>query len=186
METESVAWDMPATLPAAIMLTSRSAARLANAPAFHALPAFVIGTATASAAAAAGFTNTRSGGSTVQALLDAVAIAGFPSVLHLVGEDHTPVVIPARLHVETRIVYRARLLPLIALPAVDWVLLYSPRSASYFAKEVDRLGHSRGSIAIAAISEAALATAGTGWRQAIAAHRPDEDALLAAVGIPCQ
>lgn len=185
MATEAIAWAPPDMPPAAIMLTSAFAARLADAAAYHPLPLFAVGAATARAAADAGFTDVRDGGGTVQALLDTVAGAGFASILHLAGENRTPVVIPHGLHVETRTVYRARLLPLAALPNTDWVLLYSPRTAAHFAAEVDRLGK-RHITAIAAISTAALAAAGLGWRRAVAAVRPDEDALLASIGVPCQ
>jgi uroporphyrinogen-III synthase len=95
-------------------------------------------------------------------------------------------VVPAGLAVTICTVYRARLHPLPALPAVDWVLLYSQRSAAHFAGEVDRLLAARRDIAIAAISAATLAAAGPGWRTAAVAAHPDEDGLLAATGISCQ
>lgn len=186
METQAVAWQRPTAMPAAIMLTSGFAARLADAAICHALPVFAVGTATARAAAEAGFGDVRDGGGTVQTLLDAVATAGFASILHLAGEDRTPAVIPAGLHVETRTVYRARLAPLAALPDVDWALLYSPRTATHFANEVDRLQKRRNGVSVAAISSTTLAAAGTGWRRTTAATRPDEDALLASIGVPCQ
>lgn len=184
MTIEATAWSRPDIPPAALMLTSAAAARLADAAIYHALPVFAVGAATARAATAAGFQAVRDGGGTVQALVDGVAAAGFTTILHLAGADRTPVVVPAGLAIETRTVYRARLLPLPTLPDVDWVLLYSPRTAAHFAAEVSRLNKPRG--AIAAISPAALAAAGPGWRRAVAATRPDEDALLAAIGVPCQ
>ena len=183
MVAEAIAWTPPAIPPAAIMLTSGFAARLADAPAFHGLPVFAVGTATARAARDAGFADVRDGGGTAQALLDRVAAAGFGNVLHLAGADRIAVAVPAGLRVGTAIVYRARLLPLAVAPVADWVLVFSPRTAGHFAAEVDRLGGNRAAIAIAAISEAALAAAGTGWRAARAAARPDEDALMAAIGI---
>lgn len=185
LEAFAVTWRPPATPPDAIMLTSAFAARLADAAAWHDLPVYTVGAATARAAAETGFSDVRTGGVTVQSLLGTVAAAGFRAILHLAGEDRTPVVVPAGLRVETRVVYRARLLPLEHLPDVDWVLLYSPRTAAHFAAEVDRLREPRNA-AIAAISGTALAAAGPGWRRAVAAARPDEDALLAAIGVPCQ
>lgn len=188
MATDAIAWRPPDSPPVAIMLTSAFAARLAGpaAAALHALPLFAVGATTARAAAAAGFTDVRDGGGTAQALLDSVAAQGFPAILHLAGEDRTPVVVPAGLKVETRTVYRARLLPLAILPEIDWVLLYSPRSAAHFAGECDRLGHPRHTLAIAAISAATLAAAGPGWRATLTAEQPDEDALLAAIAATCQ
>jgi uroporphyrinogen-III synthase len=186
LATEAVAWQPPPETPSAVMLTSGFAARLADATAFHALPVFAVGAATARAATAAGFRDVRDGGGTAQALLDQVAAAGIGDILHLAGEDRTPVAVPPGLRVVTRTVYRARLLPLPAVPDVDWVLLYSPRTAAHFAAEIDRLGVARSRVALAAISVAATAAAGPGWRAMRTAARPDEDALLAAIGISCQ
>ena len=187
MATEAVAWDMPDRLPDAVMLTSAFAARLAgpSAAALRHLPVFAVGGATARAALAAGFADVREAGGTAQALLETVAAAGVASILHLTGEDRTPVIIPAGLAVATCTVYRARLLPLAALPAVDWVLLYSPRSAAHFAAELQRLSVSLSTVNVAAISGATLASAGPGWRATAVATEPTEDALLAAIGISC-
>jgi uroporphyrinogen-III synthase len=169
------------------MLTSAFAARLAGpgAAVLRHLPVFAVGGATARAALEAGFTDVRAAGGTAQALLDAVAAAGITSIVHLAGEDRTASVVPTGLAVATRTVYRAQLLPLAALPAVDWVLLYSPRTAAHFAAEVERLGVARSSVNVAAISAATLAAAGDGWRETAVASEPSEDALLAAIGIPC-
>ncbi len=186
MMTQPRAWAPPAAAPAAIMVTSAFAARLAGpaAHAFHALPCFAVGNATAAAARNAGFTDVRDGGGTAQALLDTVAATGATNILHLAGEDRTAVVVPASLTATTITVYSARLMPLTVEPInIDWVLLYSPRTAAHFAAECHRLGVPRAKIAIAAISAAAIGAAGPGWARAIAAETPDEDALLAAIGI---
>jgi uroporphyrinogen-III synthase len=185
MAAEALPWQPPTAPPQAVMLTSAFAARLAGAAAFHALPCFVVGAATAKAAKLAGFNDIRDGGGTARALLDTVAAAGFTELLHLAGEDRTPVVIPAGLAVYTRTVYRARLLPLAALPAVDWVLLYSARSAGHFAAECDRLRVDRATVAIAGLSAGIIAAAGPGWRAMLASPGPSEDALLAAIGATC-
>ncbi len=186
MAAEAVPWVPPASPPSAIMLTSANAARLADARAFHALPAFAVGTATARAAREVGFRDVRDGGGTAQALLDRVVMAGFANIFHLAGADRVVVAVPPGLCVTTAVVYRARLLPLVAAPVADWVLLYSARTAGHFAAEVDRLGHDRGGIAIAVFSAAAVSAAGPGWRAVRMAAHPDEDALLAAVGISWQ
>ena len=188
MATEAIDWQPPETPQAAIMLTSAFAARLAGpaAAVYHGLPAFTVGAATAKAAAEAGFIDVRDGGGTVQALIDNVAGAGLAATLHLAGEDRTPVVVPAALRVTTRTVYRARLLPLASVPDVDWVLLYSARTALHFAAECDRLGMPRANVAIAGLSAAVLDAAGAGWRAGIVAASPDEDALLAAIDAACQ
>lgn len=183
LHVKALSWEPPSTPPSAIMLTSAFAARLCDAGVFHTLPTFAVGSATARAARSAGFVDVRDGGGTAQALLNRVVAAGFADVLHLAGADRTTVTIPSGLCVHTIIVYRAWLVPLAAPLVVDWVLLYSPRTARHFAAEVDRLGQDRARISIAAISAAALAAAGQGWRAVRTAAHPDEDALLAAVGI---
>ena len=186
LATEALAWQPPDAAPQAIVLTSAFAARLADAGIYHALPVFAVGAATARAAVAAGFRDVRDGGGTVQALFDAAAAQGVTSMLHLAGVDRTPAQVPAALSVTTCIVYCARLLPLVEMPATDWVLLYSARTAAHFGAEADRLRVNRRCVAIAAISTAVLAAAGPGWGCAVAAVQPNEDSLLAAIGVPCQ
>lgn len=185
---EPIAWQPPPQPPAALLVTSAAALRHAGPlPAgWHALPLFAVGAATAAAARAAGFADVRSGSAGVQALLDSMAAEGLSSALHLAGEDRTAVTLPPGFTLAIRTVYRAVLQPLAAPPAADWVLLYSARTAAHFAAEADRLGAARAGLAIAAISPAALAAAGPGWQRAVAAATPDEDALLAAIGVTWQ
>ena len=188
LAVEAIDWDMPAAPPDAIMLTSAAAARMAGAPAaaLHGCTAWAVGDATAAAARAAGFTDVRDGGGSVQALVDRAAAAGIGEILHLAGADRTTFTVPTGLTIIIRTVYRARLLPLAGAVDADWVLLYSSRTAAHFAAECDRLGHDRAGIAIAAISPAVLAAAGPGWAWTTVAATPDEDALLAAIGLLCQ
>ncbi len=196
---EAVDWAPPAAMPSAILLTSANAARLCGerAARFHDLPTFAVGSVTGAAARAAGFAVVRGGGSgggsggggggggTVQASLDAAAV-DFADILHLAGEDRTGTVVPDGLHVETRTVYRARLLTPAFADHIDMALLYSARTAGHFAALWDASGRCRSEISIAAISPAALIAAGAGWRDACAAATPDEAALLAAAGLTCQ
>ncbi len=182
----TLAWALPDPLPPAVMLTSAAAARVV-APAgaaLAALPCFTVGEATAAAARAAGFADIRSGAGTAQALVGAIAAAGFASVLHLAGSDRVPVVVPTGLEIVTRLLYRARRQPLADF-AADCVLLFSPRTAAHFAAECDRLGHARAGIAIAAISQAVALAAGTGWAGIAVAASPDEAALLATLPPAC-
>ncbi|MEY2884235.1 MAG: hypothetical protein RL490_1959, partial [Pseudomonadota bacterium] len=109
LATEAVTWDAPATTPDALLVTSAAAARLAAAPAaLRALPCHAVGAATAAAARAAGFGDVRIGPGAVQPLLDTLT----GDILHLAGEDRTPVDLPPGLSLATAIVYRARLLAL--------------------------------------------------------------------------
>jgi uroporphyrinogen-III synthase len=58
------------------------------------------------------------------------------------------------------------------------VLLHSPRAARQFAKLVDAAGIARGPIAIVAISAAAAAAAGEGWRAKRHTLLPRDAAML--------
>ena len=188
LATEPLDWQSPSPMPEALMLTSAAALQHGGQglAMLHGLPTYVVGTATAAAARGAGFGDVRVGAGTAQALVEAIAAAGVTSILHVGGADRTPVSIPAGLYIVHRTAYRARLQPLNELPTVDHVLLYSIRTALQFATEIHRLGGRRDRYRLAAISTTVLAAAGTGWGAGIAAPAPDEDALLAAIGLTCQ
>lgn len=179
MAFEPIAWriDRP---PEAIMLTSPQAARSARSPGHADVPTYAVGAATAAAATAAGFTDVRDGGGSVQASVDRIAADGFTRVVHLAGADRTTFEPPPGLVIDLVEVYRARLLPLAALPEVDCVLLYSARTAAHFASEADRLGAPRGTVTIAAISAAVARAAGEGWRRLVVAAAANEAALVEA------
>ncbi len=181
LATEAMAWAPPEELPDAVILTSAAAIRHAGSAAdmLKLLPALCVGEATAAAARAAGWQQVAAGPGTLQALLDAAAAGPHRRLLHLAGEDRTAVQVPAALHITALIVYRARLLPLPMLLPVDAILLHSPRTARHLAAEWDRLGGRRSDVALYAISELALAAAGSGWQSRRAAPSPSEDVLLA-------
>lgn len=185
---EDIGWAVPAELPEAVMLTSARAATVAGAggPELLRRPAFTVGAATAAAARAAGFVDVRPGAGDVQALVDAAAAAGITQLLHLAGADRTAFRRPPGLAISVVPVYRARLLPLEQMPAVDWVLLFSARAAAHFAAECERIGVARGGVSIAVLSEAVAAAAGSGWGAVAVAAVPTEAALLAAIGAAWQ
>ncbi|WP_156256683.1 uroporphyrinogen-III synthase [Sandarakinorhabdus oryzae] len=178
LTTRAVPWDVPAQMPDAVILSSAAAVRHAGqrADALKALKAHAVGEATAAAARAAGWSDVTVGPGTMQALLDGLAAGDY---LHLAGADLTPVTVPPELSLTRVTVYETPLLPLPALPAVDAVLLHSPRTAAQFAQEWDRLGGQRARVRLLAISQAALSAAGSGWGAAGAAAEPTESALLA-------
>ncbi len=186
-------WTPPTTMPDAVAFTSANGVRLAGtqADAFRALPVFAVGGATAAAAREAGWADVRDGGGTAAALFAAAAGAGVGDLLHLAGVDRVDAAVPAGLHVTVREVYAATLLDLPRHVAaqldagVDAVLLYSPRTAAHFARLVDAAGIARGGIAIAALSPAVAAAAGTGWRAVAVAATPDDAALFAAADTLC-
>jgi uroporphyrinogen-III synthase len=162
----------------AVLLTSANAARHAGpalAP-FLALPCWTVGEATAAAAREAGFADVRSGPSDGAALAEAAAGAGARHVLHLHGREHVPLSRPG-LAVEGRAVYAAEsaaFLPRQAQLHDAVALIHSPRAGSLFASLVAE----RHGIAVAAISPAAAAAAGTGWAAVEAAGAPRDEALL--------
>ncbi len=182
-------WSPPAAPPPAIAFTSANAVRLAGsaADAYRHLPAFAVGTATRRAALDAGWSDVRDGGGTASALFAAVAAAGFAAVLHLAGVDRVAAAVPPGLVVTVREVYAATLVDLPPHVAalldggrIDAVLLYSPRTAAHFARQVDAAGIARAEVGIAALSAAVAAAAGSGWRAVAVATGPDDDALFAA------
>jgi uroporphyrinogen-III synthase len=182
----AIEWAAPEpALFDAVMLTSANAARLGGAglAGFLKIPLYAVGGATADAARVAGFVDVREGASNAEALIAQAAADGVSSVLHLAGREHRAVS-RAGMTIERRVVYGAD--PVDALPdaarTTDAIaLLHSPRAAALFAGMVDPAA-----IRIAAISPATLAAAGTGWRAAIAAASPDDDALLAAAARLCE
>lgn len=181
LATEAVTWELPGSLPDAVLITSAAAVRHAGpqADALKRLPALCVGNATAAAAHAAGWQQIHTGPGTLQMLLDEAASGPHRRLFHIAGEDRTPASVPAGLLITTAIVYRAVLRPLPALPVADGVLLHSPRTARHFAAEWDRLGGQRANGRLYAISAATLAAAGPGWAEVHAATAPSEAALLA-------
>lgn len=184
------AWDAPDPSGFdALILTSANAARHAGPAlaAYWRLPVYAVGAATAAAACEAGFPDVRAGDKDAAALLALAAEGGARRLLHLAGRDRRAAGHPGLL-IERRIVYAANPVAKLpssageALPRGPIALLHSPRAAACFAALVeDRRG-----LAVAAISPATLAAAGGGWKAAVAADAPTDDALLAAAARLCE
>lgn len=183
---------MPAPIPAAVMLTSAAAARLAG-PALGALvdrPCHVVGAATAAAARAAGFAAIVTAGPDAEALLADAAARGVTDLLHLSGREHRHAAHDG-IRITRRIVYAAEAVDRMPPAALDALaggataLLHSPRAARLFRALVETAGLSRTDIALAVFSPAVAAAAGDGWRAVAIADRPDDASLLAAAGLPC-
>lgn len=176
-ETVPLAWVPPAGGFDAVLLTSANAVRHAGAGlATLALPVVAVGPATAAAARGAGLTVALAGTRDVAQAVAAARAQGFARLLHLAGRDH----VAAGAGATFVPVYasEARVPP--TLPPLEdaTALLHSRRAAEAFAALVSRLGADRTRIALVAISPAALAGAGPGWRSARAADLPDEAAML--------
>jgi len=183
-EVRPVAWTAPD--PAgldALLLTSANAVRHGGVglDALRALPVHAVGEATAEAARAAGFTIAGSGTGGVDTLLE--SLSPQLRLLHLCGEDRRiPSGSPQKI--VTIPVYRSRAID----PAPDLerasgavVLIHSPRAAQRFADLIE----DRGTIRIAAISDATAEAAGAGWREIHVAPEPGDDALLALAARLC-
>jgi uroporphyrinogen-III synthase len=156
-----------------VLLTSANALREGGEPleSLRALPAYVVGNATAEAARQAGFDIAATGDSGVERLLD--SIDSDLNLLHLSGEQRHP---PqhSRQKITPVVVYRAK--PMDArLPDSGVALVHSPRAGRRLAELVSE----RAGIAVAAISKAAAEAVGKGWKAIEAADQPNDDALLA-------
>ncbi|HEX2762667.1 MAG TPA: uroporphyrinogen-III synthase [Allosphingosinicella sp.] len=157
----------------AVLLTSANGARFAPGG-LTGLRCFAVGEATAAAARAAGFAEVETGPSDGEAALEAVASSGARRVLHLCGRHHKLLSHP-EVRLDRRIVYASDPVappPRISGPAV--ALVHSPRAGA----RLTEIAEDKGSILIAAISEAAAAAAGDGWRVKAVAGRPRDAALL--------
>ena len=181
-----IQWQAPdAAAFDAVLMTSANAAREAGpqVTAFLRLPCFAVGEETARACRAAGFTDIRSGPADGAALVSMAAEGGAERALHLCGREHVPLSHPG-LTVARRIVYAAEqeeTLPPAAAKALGEgavALIHSPRSGTLFADLCDAAGLDRRPVRIAAISAAAAAAAGPGWKRVAIAARPRDDALL--------
>ena len=152
-------------------------------------PTFVVGDATARAAATAGLIVRHIGHGDGAALAAAAASAGIGRMLHLCGREHRP--LRGSIEVTDCPVYAAEArhhLPPAAVEAISRgavVLLHSPRSAALFSGLADAAGLARDRILLAAISANAAASAGAGWNTIAIADQPNDDALLAAALAMC-
>ena len=177
----------------AVLLTSANAAHHGGGQlrSLAGLPCYAVGEATADAARASGFGNVRTGPSDGAAVVQMMADDGIDRALHLCARDHMPLDHP-KIELIRRIGYAAEAideLPSAARAALEeraLVLLHSPRAAQLFAQLVDEAGLHRASIRVAAISKAAAAAAGDGWRSRAAAEIPRDDALLELAAKLCQ
>lgn len=157
--------------------------------AYRGLVVHVVGTATAAAAEAAGFTVGITGSGGLQRVLERVQPGS--RLLRLAGAERIELTVPAGVTMTERTVYTSRPLPMgadlaerLARPAV--VALHSAEAARHFAAECARLGIARGHLALAAIGPRVNAAVGGGWRTVSSAAKPDETALLAKARELCQ
>lgn len=184
---EPLAWTAPD--PAGfdgVLLTSANAIRAGGdgVERYRGLAAYTVGEATAAAARGAGFDIAAVGQAGVERLLQSIE-PGL-RLVHLCGEDRRqPVDAPQQLTAVP--VYRAAEIDDADLSCASGavVLVHSPRAGSRFAELVDRQQIERGSITIAAISDAARDACGNGWAAAEAAGQANDETLLALAASLC-
>jgi uroporphyrinogen-III synthase len=161
------------------------------------LPVFAVGEASAAAAAAAGFSDIRTAKGDVDSLTALIArtrgqLKG--AVLHVAGTQRAGDLLAAlqanRIAAQRMVLYDAQaaktlpssaIMAIDAIPPVDWVALFSPRSATLFARLVkaerldDRLTQIRAACLSAAVAEAAKASP---WRAVWIAERPAAESMI--------
>lgn len=182
-EIEPVEWQAPdAGGFDGLLLTSANAVRSAGHQLenLRGLRVYAVGDATAEAAISAGFDIAATGDSGIDRLLD--SIEPDLRLLHLCGAERRQ---PrgARQRLTPLAIYRSREIdqPDLSQASGQLALIHSPRAGRRFAELVKE----RGSIAVAAISRAALEAAGEGWEEAEAADEANDDALLALAARLC-
>ena len=193
-EIVATAWDAtPAAEFDAVLLGSANALRHGGGALarYAALPAYVVGQATAEAARQAGFAVAAVGSGGMQALTSRLAEDGRRRVLRLAGAEHVALTVPPDTAIATVVVYEARPLPLNAASAAllgddTVVMLHSAAAAHHFAGECDRMGIPRVSVALACLGPRIADAAGDGWASVASAERPDDSALLALAARMCQ
>lgn len=164
----------------AILLTSANGARFAP-PGLGAIPCYAVGEATAAAARAAGFAVVCSGPSDGAAAVALMARNGVQGALHLCGRDHLTLSHPD-IRLDRLVVYASEALPAPPLAGPAVALVHSPRAGARLAQ----LAQDKGTILIAAISDAAACAAGEGWRLKAVAKAPRDAALLELAAALCK
>lgn len=181
---EPVDWTPPD--PAgfdALMLTSANAVRMAGEALgrYRHLPAYAVGKRTADALARAGFDRIEAGEADGDAVARKMAEDGRRHALHLRGRDSAPID-PGLLRITPVINYAASEqgdaagLAAIMRPGMI-ALVHSARAGRRLAALTDE--RLRPGISIVAISAAAQAACGNGWRAIASAERPIDEAMLA-------
>jgi uroporphyrinogen-III synthase len=180
---EAVSWNAPTAFGYdGLLLTSSNAVRNCGpqlSDLAH-LPVYAVGKVTAEAAQRSGLHVSHTGNAGAEALLADLRDC---RLLWLAGEDHTELVTPASVNIDTHIVYRSAILPVPAnftemTMQADTVMLHSVRAASHFASLVASEGLDKAAISLTALSQKIALAAGKGWKSVHVAARPNDAALL--------
>lgn len=166
----------------ALLLTSANALRFGGLDLadFLSLPVLAVGEKTAESARLAGFDVMAAGDTDAAAMLALASARGLSRVLHLGGlyraiEAHGPVTRAIAVYASEEVPVAAeRIRRLQGATA----LLHSARAAARLGALVDTHAIARSAIAIAALSPAVAAAAGTGWANIAIAAAPTDAALI--------
>ncbi|WP_299324000.1 uroporphyrinogen-III synthase [Parasphingopyxis sp.] len=179
----SLDWDAPAPAPFdAVLMTSANSARFGGPglARFTHLPLYTVGAHTAEAARDLGFETIVTGDAGAAAMADRLRADGRTKIFHPAGKAARPFD-ESGLSITRVAAYAAvrTAPPDLSVIGEDAVLLvHSPRSALYLDELCSAQAIARDRLPLVAISEAALAKAGTGWKVAIAVERPSDAAML--------
>ena len=178
----------------AIVLTSRNAVSMPGLDAFHNLPCYCVGDATARAATDAGFTKVRTGPGDAEGLVSFIEEDSAGRVLWASGTD-TAVDLKRELApygIDVEQVPAYQMVPAGDLPPdvegrimggdVGIVLVYSARAGGRFRDLLDQKGlaSSREQMELVAISPRVAGLCGDGWHTITHAERPDRPAMMEA------
>jgi uroporphyrinogen-III synthase len=168
----------------ALLLTSANAVRFGgdDLAELRALPVLAVGEKTAESARLAGFDVMAVGDADAAAMLAIAEARGLSRVLHLGGRDraiapHGPVTRAIAVYASEEVAAPAELLERLNGATA---LLHSARAAARLGALVDTHAIARSTIAIAALSPAVAAAAGTGWARVAIAAAPTDAALIEA------
>ena len=183
----------------ALLFTSANGARaFARLSQIRDLPVFAVGDGTAETLRGLGFADVESAGGNVQDLERLARIRLDPAkgkLLHPAGTsvagDLAARLAEAGYQVERVALYDAEPAPELSEPAraelaagrIDWVLVFSPRTAAAFASVIERAGLREATrrMTLVALSDAAAKAASLPFAQIAVAAGPTQAALLAAV-----
>lgn len=192
-EAEPMAWEMPegdfdALLIGSAAVFSHGGAQIRE---LAQLPVHAVGSATADAARAAGFSVSITGEGGLQRVLDASDTSPL-RYLRLGGEERVKLEPQPGQTIVERVVYRMHRLPiesgffedLVARQPI--VALHSAAAARHFVSEIDRLGIERGRMFLLALGPRIAKAAGLGWASLHIVDMPDDGALLAKAAALCK
>ncbi|MCW3846764.1 uroporphyrinogen-III synthase [Sphingomonas sp. LB-2] len=181
-EVQALAWTAPpAAMFDALLVTSANTIRHGGheLDTLLRLPVYAVGDASAQAAERAGFRIVFTGTGDARHLIAAVEAQGVRQAIHLGARERERFGPPVAASIDVYASDPVPISPEEAAQLKDSVaMVHSPRAGARLSGLVDAAGLDRASIAIAAISQAAVEGAGEGWRAVTIAALPRGAALI--------